>query len=332
MCDANIGTYKYHASFVEKNPQLVAQFIDLDEAVDQNSFTIGGIEGNGGTRVTHLVSYKIPDWNTQPPEPTVKSFNGEVVRSKAYLQVSEGLPCVSFPLGDDLSEDNQPTLEGGCDSMCGANIGNYKYHASFVQKNPQLVAQFIDLEEAVDQNSFTIGGIEGNGGTRVTHLVSYKTPYRINSKVVIISLGLGDFVVRTLFSYPFPKSLKASILLESNTLVCGALGAAFKLTIKRPEPPSASAPTASDGIPIALMAKASKSVETLSSMSEQLTNAFAQMAIHRGIKISSDPPPENRKATHWSAVHSERLLSSPLKGQSLRLLRHQRHRMGFLSL
>ena len=53
------------------------------------------------------------DWNTQPSVPKVKSFNGEVVRSKAYLEVSEGLPFVAFPLGDELSEDSQPTLEGG---------------------------------------------------------------------------------------------------------------------------------------------------------------------------------------------------------------------------
>ena len=62
-----------------------------------------------------------------------------LVRSKAFLQVSEGLPFVNFLLGDELSEDNQPTLEGGCDSMCGANIGNLAYHEGTSGDQPPMI-------------------------------------------------------------------------------------------------------------------------------------------------------------------------------------------------
>ena len=65
---------------------------------------------------------------------------------------------------------------------------------------------------------------------KVTHLVSYKMPYKINGNQVLISLGLGNFGVKVLFSYPFMEGLKASIILKKNTLVSGALSMAFKIT------------------------------------------------------------------------------------------------------
>ena len=172
--------------------------------------------------------------------------------------------------------------------MCGASIGSLKYHETFIKKHRYLVTQFINLDDSPDQNSFTIGGIDGKGGTKVTHLVSYKTPYRIDGKQVLISLGLGDFSVKTLFSYPFLKYIKASILLESNTLVSGALGEAFKLTIKRPEMPSTAA-SAPEGIPLALAALAPQSVQTLAAMSAQLTAGFKEMALDHGMQPEPEP-------------------------------------------
>ena len=100
--------------------------------------------------------------------------------------------------------------------------------------------------------------------------------------------GLGDFGVKTLFSYPFLKFIKASILLESNTLVSGALGEAFKLTIKRPEMPTASS-SAPEGIPLALSAMAPQSVKVLAEMSAQLTAGFKEMALDYGIKPAAEP-------------------------------------------
>ena len=128
--------------------------------------------------------------------------------------------------------------------MCGASIGILKYHETFIKKHPHLVAQFINLDESAYHNSFNICSIDGMVRTKVSHLVSYNTPYKIYGQQVLISLGLGDFKVKTLLSFTFLKCINASILLESNVLVSGALGEAFKLTIKQPEmpTPSASAP------------------------------------------------------------------------------------------
>ena len=107
--------------------------------------------------------------------------------------------------------------------MCGASIGRLKYHDKFIKNNPHLVAQFINLENSPYHNGFNIGGIDGKGGTKVSHLASHKTPYEIDGYQVLISLELGDFGVKIFFSYPFLKLIKASILLDNNTLVSGAL-------------------------------------------------------------------------------------------------------------
>jgi hypothetical protein len=172
--------------------------------------------------------------------------------------------------------------------MCGASIGSLKYHETLTKKHPKLVAQFINLDDTPDQNSFTIGGIDGKGGTKVTHLVSYKTPYKIDGQQVLISLGLGDFGVKTLLSYPFLKFIKDSILLESNTLVSGALGEAFKLTIKRPEMPT-SAASAPEGIPLAIAAMAPQSVQVLVAMLAQLTAGFKEMALDYRVQPAAEP-------------------------------------------
>ena len=86
--------------------------------------------------------------------------------------------------------------------MCGAIIGSLKYHETFIKKHPNLVSQFINLDDTPDQNSFTSGVIDGKGGKKVTHLVSYKTPYKIDGQHVLISLGLGDFGFKTFFLIP----------------------------------------------------------------------------------------------------------------------------------
>ena len=228
------------------------------------------------------------DWTTY-------AFNGAVQRSKAYLPVSEGLPFVAFQLGEVMDPESSEVLEGGCDSMCGASIGNLKYHKNVVAKYPHLVAQYACLDDLADQKGFDIGGIDGRGGTRVTHIVSYKTPYKKDGKQVLITLGLGDFGVKTLFSYPFLKSLKASILLESGTLVCGAIGTAFKMSIKRPELPT-EAPTASAGVPVALMAPAPNMASQLSAMSSTLISAFKELSIDSGSTWEEEEPPETTKA------------------------------------
>eukprot|EP00957_Ditylum_brightwellii_P072671 5522580-Ditylum_brightwellii.AAC.1 len=81
--------------------------------------------------------------------------------------------------------------------MCGACVGNLDYHRSIAEKRPHLIEQFESLDDLVDQQPFGIGGIgsDQDGGqqstARITHIISYKTPYRLNGQRVLITIGLG---------------------------------------------------------------------------------------------------------------------------------------------
>ena len=147
-------------------------------------------------------------------------FAASIKRSKAFLLISEALPFIAFQLGDTLNVNTSATLEGGVDTMCGASIGNLDYHRLVYERNPEMVVQFEALADLSDQQGFGIGGIDGNAdGAKVTHIITYRTPYMVNGAQLFISLGLGNFGIKTLFSYPLLKALKATILLESGTLI-----------------------------------------------------------------------------------------------------------------
>ena len=80
----------------------------------------------------------------------------------------------------------------------------------------------------MDHNPFVISGIgkggNSEGGNKISHIITYKTPFRVNIQKLLVSIGLGDITTKTLFSYLFLKDLKATIMLESSTLVIRLLG------------------------------------------------------------------------------------------------------------
>eukprot|EP00957_Ditylum_brightwellii_P126693 9656648-Ditylum_brightwellii.AAC.1 len=183
--------------------------------------------------------------------------------------MSATLPHVAIPLGDELDKDLNPVLEGGVDTMCGANVGNINYHQSIKEKHLHLIAQFTKLSDATEQWPFGIGGIgdrgekgNGGGGIWITHVISYRTPFVVNGQQVFIMLGLGEVVMNTLFSFPFMNALKATIMLESCTMVSSLLGQAFKLKL-RPPRLAASAHLASPGVPVVLMTRAPNTVRVI---------------------------------------------------------------------
>eukprot|EP00957_Ditylum_brightwellii_P141401 10773686-Ditylum_brightwellii.AAC.1 len=72
-------------------------------------------------------------------------------------------------------------------------------------------------------------------------------------------------------------------MLESCTLVSGLLGTAFKLTVKQPELVR-EAPTATQGIPTVLMAKAPRTVAQLAAVSSTVSSALADLADDLGME------------------------------------------------
>ena len=115
----------------------------------------------------------------------------------------------------------------------------------------------------------------------------------VNGAQLYISLGLGNFGIKTLFSYPLLKALKSTILLESGTLISGLLGEAFKLTIKKPDP-IGEAPTICKGIPMALTS-VPITTSTLDTMAANLTNEFRLLAHEAGEVWREDPAQESTR-------------------------------------
>eukprot|EP00957_Ditylum_brightwellii_P169259 12882674-Ditylum_brightwellii.AAC.1 len=76
-------------------------------------------------------------------------------------------------------------------------------------------------------------------------------------------------------------------MLESCTLVSGLLGTAFKLTIKQPVL-IREAPTATQGIPTVLMAKAPRTVAQLAAVSSNVGSALADLADDLGVKTTDE--------------------------------------------
>ena len=183
--------------------------------------------------------------------------------------------------------------------MCIACVVNLGYHCSVVNKYPHLVSQFEPLEDLKNHNPFIIGDIRkgGNneGGTKISQIITYKTPFRVNGWKVLFSIDIGDFSTRTLLSYQFFKTPKATIIPESSILVRGLLVTAFKITIKPPllvtEPPTAKA-----GVPAVLMENAPNTVSHMEDISGTLNEALQELAEDRGINWYNEGDPASEIA------------------------------------
>ena len=116
------------------------------------------------------------------------------------MSVSGGITFIVFQLDDVIDPKYDKVLEMGCNYMCEKIIGNLKYHKEVYNKYPHGVAQFTCLDDLDGQKGFGIGEINGRGGTRVTQIISYNTPYKKGGKKVLITLGQGKCRVKTLFS------------------------------------------------------------------------------------------------------------------------------------
>ena len=65
-------------------------------------------------------------------------------------------------------------------------------------------------------------------GLDFTAVISYKNSLVVNGKPVTVSLALGEGVAcNTIFSWPFLKKIKPSIITNNNNLVNGLLGYHF---------------------------------------------------------------------------------------------------------
>ena len=97
--------------------------------------------------------------------------------------------------------------------------------------------KFSHLKDLEDVDPFNISGVGGGkesekvkGGVDFTTSITYKNPFVVNRKPVTVSLAPVEGVERnTIFSYPLPQKIKASIMTDNNALVSGLLGEQFRM-------------------------------------------------------------------------------------------------------
>ena len=123
------------------------------------------------------------------------------------------------------------------DTGAGLNIGKLSYHAGIAQTRPELVAKFKYSQDIPEMKDFQVAGINGGEDSKcsIEAVISYKTPYVVKGKAVIVTFALGKCIsTNTVFSYPFLHGTKCSILFESDTIVSGVLGESFRVESMRP--------------------------------------------------------------------------------------------------
>eukprot|EP00957_Ditylum_brightwellii_P045442 3444798-Ditylum_brightwellii.AAC.3 len=80
---------------------------------------------------------------------TMQVFQAATKQSKALLQISSALPHLQILLGEDQDNEGNPSLEGGCNTMRCANVGNIAYHRLLAKKCLHLVSQFEHRPKAI---------------------------------------------------------------------------------------------------------------------------------------------------------------------------------------
>lgn len=86
---------------------------------------------------------------------------------------------------------------------------------------------------------------------------------------------------RWLHLCPILKAMRATVVLESGTIVSGLLGATFKMVIKQLQLVG-TAPTATEGMPVALMADAAATARRLEEILSQLEGELKDLAYDTG--------------------------------------------------
>jgi hypothetical protein len=159
----------------------------------------------------------------------------------AQLQVSQVLPHIQMPIGDESTP--QATLLALADSGAGLNLGCLDCHQDVYEKHPHLVHQFAYLKDLDDMSPFGIGGIGADSqGPQVVALITFKMPFRVNGTSVYFTMALGEEVAtNSILAFPFFKATKSIIMLGEDTIVGGLLGVSFQMEYMVP-PRAASAP------------------------------------------------------------------------------------------
>jgi hypothetical protein len=155
--------------------------------------------------------------------------------ARAHLNISQQMPHVRFPVGGS----NTATIYSMVDSCAGLNLGRLQYHKSIYVTSPHLVDSFVYLKDVDYLDEFDIGGVDEFGKpTKVTAIITYKTPFRIAGQAVLLSFGLSESAsTNTILGLPFLRATRSAIIMTGNddeVLICQRLGNTFRIEYQVP--------------------------------------------------------------------------------------------------
>ena len=148
-------------------------------------------------------------------------------------------------------------MSGLVDTGSRLNLENIEYHQSLAERHHNLVLKFLDLKDMEDVDTFNISGVyggkeneQGKGGVYVNVIMTYKNTFVVNGKPVTVYLAIGEGVAcNTIFSWPFLKTIKASIMTKKNGLFSGLMVDQFRTEMMVPQKAKESTKT-SEGLPV----------------------------------------------------------------------------------
>jgi hypothetical protein len=146
------------------------------------------------------------------------------------LSISQQMPHVRIPIG----WLGDTTLCSMVDTGAGLSLGRLDYHKSIYETRPHVVSSFVYLKDSPDMDEFELGGVDEFGNaTRVTAVITYKTPFRINGAAVTLSYGLSASAsTNTIIGLPFLRASHSAILMTGNddeSMICQKLGTTFRI-------------------------------------------------------------------------------------------------------
>lgn len=155
--------------------------------------------------------------------------------SRVHLSISQQMPHVRFPVGDS----NAATIYAMVDTCAGLNLGRLQYHYSIFMTSPHLVESYILIKDVDYLEEFDIGGVDEHGNaTRVTAVITYKTPFRISGQAVLLSFGLSESAsTNTILGLPFLRATRSAMIMtgdDEEVLICQRLGTTFRVEYQVP--------------------------------------------------------------------------------------------------
>ena len=111
-------------------------------------------------------------------------------------------------------------------------MGWLKYHKTIAEKFPQLVQEFVCLEDQ-QYEQINIGGLKD--GVTITHMIKYAIPFTEKGEQLYLTLGLTeDLPIDTLYGLGFQQDAKMKIDFASRRVESALLQEYFDIEFKEP--------------------------------------------------------------------------------------------------